>query len=125
MAGGPEGWGTVSVDTRIGLVTSKCHRTELRSSARVLAHSGSFSEIPSVSAQAGLTVHVRSQRSLGRCCDGPAEAHLGQYLAHSDCTMDGRSRGFHVQREGTRDAADGLGTRRRRGNAGFLPWVVG
>lgn len=106
-------------------MTSKCHHTELRSSARVLAHSGSFSEIPSVSAQAGLTVHVRSQRSLGRCCDGPAEAHLGQYLVHSDCTMDGRSRGFHVQCEGTRDAADGLGTRRRRGNAGFLPWVVG
>lgn len=68
---------------------------------------------------------MRSQRSLGRCCDKPAEAHLGQCLDHSDCTTDGRSRGFRVQREGTRDPADGLGTPRQRGNAGFLPWVIG
>lgn len=43
----------------------------------------------------------------------------GQCLDHSDCTTDGRSRGFCVQREGTRDPADGLGTPIGRGNEGF------
>lgn len=101
---------------------SECCWIEPRCTACLPAHFGSFRD--PFSFCTGMMLK-RSLISLGRCYSRPDEAHMGYYLDHSDYTRVGRGRGSHMQHEGARDSADGLGTQRQRGGSlsRLLAWA--